>query len=253
MEQLMRRMTHRLTVLGAVGGLVLAMPSTAAVAGNQESQTSSSTECTVQHADGRGRVTGVSAEREGAVLGQFRCVGGQWVFSWAPFERDDSVNASEIQVDPAGAVTARRLTGPGLSRDLTLAEMATIAQAATGRGGVVVERAVVAVDDGRQRTPEQIEALLAGSDTTGAQILGVFDRFDATMSANDLIDRTGGTPDATVVYFRLWDDIAGFFEWVVETLVDIGTWLHEHCDVVQSWDGQNDDISCRFWGKGSWR
>ncbi|GIH05555.1 hypothetical protein Rhe02_36220 [Rhizocola hellebori] len=240
----MRRMAHRLTALGVVSGLALAMPA-AAVARTGEPLAGSG-ECVVQQTDLRGRVTGTTVEREGAVYGQFRCAGGQWVFTWAPFGRDDIVTASEIQVDPTGTVLARRLTGPALSRDLTMADMAAIAEATTGSGRAVVERAVVVADDGRQRTPAEIEALLAGRDTTGARVLDVIDRPDAAMSTNDLVGGAGGTPGSTVVYFSIWGAIKGFFQWIADKLNDLGSWLKEHCDIGPSWDGQSIEVTCQI-------
>jgi hypothetical protein len=240
----MRRITHRLAVLGVVSSLALTMPA-AAMARTGEPGTNS-TECVAQQVDERGRVISSSVEREGAEHGEFRCMRGQWIFTWAPYERNDMVIAGEIQIDPAGAVSARRLAGPALSHDLTMAEMVAIAQATTGSGRAAVERAVVTVDDGKQRTPAEIEALLAGRDTTGARVLGVVDRPDAAMSTNDLIGGFGGLPETTVVYFSLWGAIKGLFEWISTTLGGIGDWLQEHCDVGPSWDGQSVEVSCQF-------
>jgi hypothetical protein len=223
----MKRMAHRLAVLGVAGGMVLTMPAAAVAQTGKAGK--GGTDCVVEHVDERGEVRDTSTEPEGAVYGQFRCEGGQWVFAWAPFERDDAITAGEVQVDPAGTVSVRRFAGPALGNDLTVAEMAGIVQALSGSKEVMFDRAVVAVDDGKERTPEEIEALLAGKDTTGVRVLGTVEWPDPAKSSADLIDEVGGTPETTVVYFSIWGAIKDAIAWVVDTLNDIGDWLENHC------------------------
>lgn len=239
----MRRMMHRLAVLGVVSATGLAL-SAAAVAHTVEPRTSGS-ECVVEHVDERGAVTDTFAEREGAEYGQFRCEGGQWVFAWAPFERDDAITAGEIQVDPAGTISVRRFVGPAQGYELTMAEMAGIIQAVTGDRDVVIDRAVVTVDDGRERSPEEIEAILAGKDTD-ARVLGVIDRPDLALSTKDVIGETGGTPETTVVYFSIWGAIKGAFAWVVNKIEEVGEWIEEHCFWGPSSDGLGVSLTCRW-------
>ena len=88
----------------------------------------------------------------------------------------------------------------------------------------------MAVDDGKERTPEQIEALLAGKDDTGVKVLDIVDKPDPAMSTKDLIDEAGGMPETTVVYFSLWGAIKAVFAWVGDTIGDIGEWFDRHCD-----------------------
>ena len=170
----MKRLAHRLAVIGVVSGTVLAM-SSAAVARPDKPPTKG-TDCVVQHVDERGGIVRTETEPEGREHGQFRCEGGQWTFAWDPFGADDMIRAGEIQIDPAGAVSARRFTGPALGNDLTVGEIATIAQAVSGSREVLIDRAIVAVDDGKERTPEQIEALLAGKDDTGVRVLDIIEK-----------------------------------------------------------------------------
>lgn len=238
----MRRTTHRLAVLGVVGGLVLAATPAAALAGAGELKTING-ECVVQQVDERGQVTDTSTAREGEVYGQFRCVAGQWEMTRSPFDRGDTVTSPEIQVDRSGNVSVQRLAGPALGLEMTMSEMARVVRALTG-DEVAVNRAVVAVDDGRRRTPEEVQALLAGKDTTGARVLGVVDRLDPAMSTKDVIDETGGTPETTVVYFSIWGGLKRAFAWVVDTLQDIGEWVGVNCHLEPSPTGDGIDLVC---------
>ncbi|WP_433551065.1 hypothetical protein ACQP08_25315 [Micromonospora zamorensis] len=239
----MKRLAHRLAVIGVVSGTVLAM-SSAAVARTDKPPTKG-TDCVVQHVDERGGIVRTETEPEGREHAQFRCEGGQWTFAWDPFRADDMIRAGEIQVDPAGAVSARRFTGPALGNDLTVGEIATIAQAVSGSREVLIDRAIVAVDDGKERTPEQIEALLAGKDDTGVRVLDIIEKPNAAMSTKDVIDEAGGTPESTVVYFSIWGAIKSVFAWIVDTIGDVGEWIDDHCDLGSPNDF-GDVVTCRW-------
>ncbi|MFG1892408.1 hypothetical protein ACGFIP_00085 [Micromonospora zamorensis] len=239
----MKRLAHRLAVIGVVSGTVLAM-SSAAVARPDKPPTKG-TDCVVQHVDERGGIVRTETEPEGREHGQFRCEGGQWTFAWDPFGADDMIRAGEIQIDPAGAVSARRFTGPALGNDLTVGEIATIAQAVSGSREVLIDRAIVAVDDGKERTPEQVEALLAGKDDTGVRVLDIIEKPNAAMSTKDVIDEAGGTPESTVVYFSIWGAIKSVFAWIVDTIGDIGEWIDDHCDLGSPNDF-GDVVTCRW-------
>jgi hypothetical protein len=117
-------------------------------------KTDKGADCVVQHVDERGQIRGTSTEPEGTVRGEFRCVGGAWRYSWAPFGSEDFVTATQLQVNPAGAVSITGYERLGQRRQLTLGERADIARAATGARAVVITRVLVAVNDGRQRTSE---------------------------------------------------------------------------------------------------
>ncbi|SCG60745.1 hypothetical protein [Micromonospora zamorensis] len=239
----MKRLAHRLAVIGVVSGTVLAM-SSAAVARPDKPPTKG-TDCVVQHVDERGGIVRTETEPEGREHGQFRCEGGQWTFAWDPFGADDMIRAGEIQIDPAGAVSARRFTGPALGNDLTVGEIAGIAQAVSGSREVLVDRAIVAVDDGKERTPEQVAALLAGKDDTGVRVLDIIEKPEAAMSTKDVIDEAGGTPETTVVYFSIWGAIKSVFAWIVDTIGEIGEWIDDHCDVGSPNDF-GDIVTCRW-------
>jgi CubicO group peptidase (beta-lactamase class C family) len=244
MEHSMRRTTHRLAVLGVVGGLVLAATPAATLAGADELKTING-ECVVQHVDERAQVTDTTFAREGEVYAQFSCAKEQWELTPSPFDRGDTVTSPEIQVDPAGNVSVQRIVGPALGYGMTLGEMARVVQALTG-DEVVVDKAVVAVDDGRQRTHEEIQALLAGKDTTGARVLGVVDRPDAAMSTKDVIDETGGGPETTVVYFSIWGAIKGAIAWIVDGIQKIGEWISDNCHLEPSPTGDGIDLVCEI-------
>ncbi|MBQ0982512.1 MULTISPECIES: hypothetical protein [unclassified Micromonospora] len=239
----MKRLAHRLAVIGVVSGTLLAM-SSAAVARPDKPPTKG-TDCVVQHVDERGGVVRTETEPEGLEHGQFRCEGGQWTFAWDPFGADDMIRAGEIQIDPAGAVSARRFTGPALGNDLTVGEIATIAQAVSGSREVLIDRAIVAVDDGKERTSEQVAALLAGKDDTGVRVLDIIEKPEAAMSTKDVIDEAGGTPETTVVYFSIWGAIKSVFAWIVDTIGEIGEWIDDHCDVGSPNDF-GDIVTCRW-------
>ncbi|MFG1918661.1 hypothetical protein [Micromonospora sp. NPDC048898] len=239
----MKRLAHRIAVLGVVSATVLALPSTAVA--RTDKPPTKGTDCVVQHLDDRGGVVRTETEPPGRVHGQFRCEGGQWTFAWDPFGADDLITAGEIQIDPAGAVSVRRFTGPALGNDLTVGEIATIAQAVSGSREVLVDRAIVAVDDGRERTPEQIEALFAGKDDTGVRVLDIIEKPNAARSAKDVIDEAGGTPETTVVYFSLWGAIKSVIAWIVDTIDEIGEWIDDHCDAGSPND-VGDVVTCRW-------
>ncbi|MFG1838062.1 hypothetical protein ACGFH8_06450 [Micromonospora sp. NPDC049175] len=239
----MSRLARRLAVLGVVSATVLAM-STAAVAQTDKPPTKG-TDCVVQQVDDRGGIVRTETEPEGREHGSFRCVGGLWTFAWDPFGADDLITADAIQISPAGAVSVRRFTGPALGDDLTVGEIAGIVQAVSGNREVVVDRAIVAVDDGKERTPEEIQALLAGKDTTGVRVLDIIEKPNVAMSTKDVIDEAGGTPESTVVYFSLWGAITSVFAWIVDTIGEVGEWIDDHCD----WGSPNDDgdlVTCRW-------
>lgn len=188
-------------------------------------------DCVVEYLDERGEVRETTTVPEGSKLGSFRCVGGVWEFSWDPYGPDESVTAPRLQVKPDGTVTAEEFVRPTRARDLTLREMAGIAQAVMGtRGEFVFERAVVVVDDGRERTPQEVEALLAGKDTTGAKILGTFDHLDPASTVEDIAGETG-TQEPVVVYLLsgIWDAIVDAVNWVVDGVNEVIDWLDDHC------------------------
>ncbi|MEU8085645.1 hypothetical protein AB0B57_18745 [Micromonospora sp. NPDC049101] len=239
----MKHLAHQLTVLGVVSATVLALPTTAVA--RPDKPPTKGTDCVVQHLDDRGGVVRTETEPEGRVHGQFRCEGGRWTFAWDPFGADDLITASEIQIDPSGAVSVRRFTGPALGNDLTVGEIATIAQAVSGSREVLVDRAIVAVDDGKERTPEQIEALLAGKDDTGVRVLDIIEKPTAAMSTKDVIDEAGGTPETTVVYFSIWGAIKSVIAWIVDTIDDIGEWIDDHCG-SGSPNTVGDIVTCRW-------
>jgi hypothetical protein len=239
----MSRLAHRLAVIGVASGTVLAM-SSAAVA-HTDKPPQKGADCVVQHVDDRGTPVRTETAPEGREYGQFRCVGGKWTFAWEPFGPDDAITADEIQINPAGAVSVRRFTGPALGNDLTVGEIAGIARAISGSREVQIDRAIVAVDDGKERTPEQVEALLAGKDDTGVGVLDVIEKPDTAMSTKDVIDEAGGTPETTVVYFSILGAIKSFFAWIVDTIDEIGEWIDDHCD----WGFPNntgDIVTCRW-------
>jgi hypothetical protein len=185
--------------------------------------------CAVQHVDERGQPRGTSSEPEGTVRGEFRCVDGAWRYSWAPFGPDDFVAAAQLQVDPKGGVWPIGYERLGHRRQLTLGERADIARAFTGARAVAITRVLVAVDDGRQRTSEEILALFAGKDATGAKVLRTVDRPDPAATVGDIIDGVDDGP--VVVYFlsEIWDGIVGFFAWVGDVIDGIGDWIDENC------------------------
>jgi hypothetical protein len=221
-------MTYRLTVLAAVGGMLLAgSAATVSAAGSQ---------CVVQQVDERGAVVATSMQAEGTQYGRFRCAGGQWELVRARGAEGVLV-ARELQVDPAGVVSVRRLVGASLGYHLTMAEMAEVFQAITGDRDVVVGRAVVAENDGRQRTEAEIEALLAGRDGTGARVLRTLDRPSLDLTTDDIIGATGGTPENTVVYFSIWGAIKRAVAWVVDQVRDAADWVENHCDWGTDPDG----------------
>ncbi|WFF00845.1 hypothetical protein [Micromonospora sp. WMMD964] len=239
----MSRSAHRLAVIGVVSGTVLAMSSAAVAQTGRPPH--KGTDCVVQYVDERGGVDRTETEPEGRAHGAFRCLGGRWTFAWDPFGPDDMITAAEIQIDPSGAVSVRRITGPALGNDLTLGEIAGIVRAVSGSREALIDRAVVAVDDGKERTPEQVAALLAGKDDTGVRVLGTLDKPDPAMSTKDVVDEVGGTPETTVVYFSLWGAIKSVFAWIVDTISDIGEWIDDHCE----WGSPNtfgDLVTCRW-------
>ncbi|WP_330438549.1 hypothetical protein OHB44_26535 [Micromonospora sp. NBC_00821] len=239
----MSRLAHRLAVIGVVSGTVLAM-SSAAVA-RTEKPPQKGADCVVQHVDERGKILRTETAPEGREHSPFRCVAGKWTFAWAPFGADDMITADEIQIEPSGAVSVRRFTGPALGNDLTVGEIAGIAQAVSGSREVLVDRAIVAVDDGKERTPEQVAALLAGKDDTGVRVLDIIEKPHAAMSTKDVIDEAGGTPETTVVYFSIWGAIKAVFAWIVDTIGEIGEWIDDHCDAGSPNDF-GDVITCQW-------
>ncbi|WP_326549407.1 hypothetical protein [Micromonospora sp. NBC_01813] len=235
---------RRLAVIAAVSAIVLTLSSTVAAGSGRPPE--KDTDCVVHHVDDSGKIVRTEAAPEGRKLGQFRCVGGQWVFEWNPFGPDDAITADEIRIDPAGTASVSEFRGPALSNELTIGEIATIARVVTGSREAVIERAIVAVDDGKTRTPEQIEALLAGKDTTGVKVLDTVDKPDLRLATKDLIDDAGGTPETTVVYLSIWGAIKGFFAWVVDTITDIGEWIDRHCHREFASTGFGITLVCRW-------
>lgn len=238
---------RRLMFLALAASTTVAVVSTATPA---MGKSNSRTDCVVQQVDERGEVRDTSAEPEGTVRGEFRCVGGVWEFGWAPFGPDNSITAAALQVDPAGAVSVREFDRPARSRDLTLGEMAGIARAINGSKDMVFMRAVVTIDDGKERTAAEVEALLAGKDTTGAKVLRTIDRPDPAMTVQDIVDETGGQ-EPTVVYFwsDVWDAITGAVNWVIDGINEIGDWINDHCTWFPPPPPGSPDIpivSCQF-------
>ncbi|MGC4819639.1 hypothetical protein [Micromonospora sp. DT63] len=240
----MSRSARNLAVVGVVGAMALATASPAVA--RTDKPPTRGTDCLVQYLDDRGGIVRTETEPEGREHGQFRCVAGQWTFAWAPYEADDMIVADELWIDPSGTVSVRRFTGPALGNDLTLREITAIAQAVTGSGEVLIDRAIVAVDDGKERTPEQVEALLAGKDTTGVRVLKTIDKPDPAASTKDIIDEAGGTPESTVVYFSILGAIRSALAWVADTISDIGEWIGEHCDWGPSPSGLGVVVTCRW-------
>ncbi|MFY1617066.1 hypothetical protein [Micromonospora sp. WMMD736] len=240
----MSRLARRLAVMAVAGATVLATSSTALA--QTDKPPTKGVDCVVQYVDERGGIIRTETEPEGREYGRFRCASGQWTFAWDPFGADDAIVADEVVVDPSGVVSVRRFTGPALGNDLTIGEITAIAQAVTGSGEVMVDRAIVAVDDGKQRTPEEIAALLAGKDDTGVRVLGTIDKPDAAMSAKDVIDEAGGTPEGSVVYFSILGAIKSVFAWVADTISDIGDWIERHCDWGLSPSGLGVVVTCRW-------
>ncbi|MET7950802.1 hypothetical protein [Micromonospora sp. NPDC005324] len=239
----MSRLAHRLAVIGVVSGTVLAMSSAAVAQTDKPPQKGA--DCVVQHVDERGKILRTETAPEGREYTPFRCVAGKWTFAWAPFGADDMITAGEIQIEPSGAVSVQRFTGPALGNDLTVGEIAGIAQAVSGSREALVDRAIVAVDDGKERTPEQVAALLAGTDDTGVRVLDIIEKPNAAMSTKDVIDEAGGTPESTVVYFSIWGAIKSVFAWIVDTIGEIGEWIDDHCDVGSPNDF-GDIVTCRW-------
>ncbi|WP_221470595.1 hypothetical protein [Allocatelliglobosispora scoriae] len=202
----------------------VAAPAAAGVAGK-------STDCVVQEVDARGAVH-EKLVPEGTKLGAFRCVNGLWQYAWAPFGPDDLVTAPALRVDAKGRVSVDRFDRPEHSSDLTIGELAGITSAITG-GRAVFQRAVVAVDDGKKRTPAEVAALLAGKDTTGAKVLRVIDRLDPQSDLPDTVGDTGGEPVVVYLLSEIWDAITGAVEavidWVVDGVGGIGDWINNHC------------------------
>jgi len=234
---------RRLAVIAAVSAIVLTMSSAAAAGSGKPPE--KGTDCVAHYVDDKGKIIRTAVEPEGRKHGQFRCTGGQWVFGWDPFGPDDAITAGEIWIDPAGTASVRQFRGPALGNELTIGEIAAIAQAVTG-SRAAVERAIVAVDDGKERTPEQIEALLAGKDTTGVKVLDTVDKPDPRKMTKDIIGDAGGTPETTVVYLSFWGAIKGFFAWVADTITDIGEWIDRHCEWEFSRDSFGIVIVCRW-------
>lgn len=232
----MRGMTYRLTVLAAVGGLLLA--------GSAQAVAAAGSQCVVQQVDERGGIVATSVQREGAEYGYFRCAFGRWEYARARFGGENTLVARELQVDPAGVVSVRRLAGAALGYDLTMAEMAEVFEAVTGDRDMVIARAVVVVADGRERTEAEVEALLAGRDGTGARVLRTLDRPGPDLTTDDIIGGTGGSPENTVVYFSIWGAIKRAVAWVVDQVRDAADWLEDHCD----WGSDPDGIFvvCRW-------
>ncbi len=200
-----------------------------------EGKSGNGTDCVVQQVDERGGVGDTSTEPEGAKRGEFRCVDGTWQYSWAPFGPDDFITAPKLQVDPAGSVLVREFDRPERGSDLTLGEMADVARAVTGSKAVVFTRAVVVVDDGRERTAAEVEALLAGRDATGANVLRTIDRLDPESTVDDIVDETGGQgPVVVYLLSGIWDAIKGAvsdaLNWAVDGIRSAGEWIHDHCE-----------------------
>ncbi|GAA1420530.1 hypothetical protein [Catellatospora coxensis] len=224
---------RRLMVAALAVGTTLAVAGAAApaLAGDRAG---GKVDCVVEQVDERGEVRGTSTEPEGAQVGEFRCVAGLWQFGWAPYEADDLITAPAVQVGPKGQVSVRRFHRPERGGDLTFGEMAEIARVITGGKAAVFQRAVVTVDDGRERTPAEVEAILAGKDTTGAKVLRTVDKLDPASTVQDVVDGAGGG-EPVVVYLlsEIWDAITGavsaVIDWVVDGIDGIGDWIHDHC------------------------
>ncbi len=212
-------------------------------------------DCVVQHVDERGQVRDSSIDPEGTMRGEFRCVGGAWRYSWAPFGADDFVTATQLRVDPKGAVSITGYERLGRRPQLTLGERADIARAATGARAVAITRAIVAVNDGRQRTPEEVAALFAGKDSTGVKVLRTVERPDPASTVGDIVDGVDG--GSVVVYFwsEIWDGIVDFFTWVGDTIDSIGDWIDENCTWFPPPPPGSTDIPiihCEWGGGGQW-
>ncbi len=246
----MRRLMHLALAASTAVAAVVGMANPA-VAGKSDK----GADCVVQLVDEGGQVSGTSTEPEGTVRGEFQCVGGAWRYSWAPFGPDDFVTATQLQVNPKGAVSATGYERLGHRRQLTLGERADIARAFTGARAVAITRALVVVNDGRQRTSAEIEALFAGKDNTGAKVLRTIDRPDPAATVGDIIDGVDGEP--VVVYFwgEIWDGIVDFFTMVGDTIDQIGDWIDENCVWFPPPPPGSTDIpiiECEWYGGEQW-
>lgn len=220
-------------MLGALAaGTAVAVAGAAYPAAAGEKPAGKGSECVVEYVDERGAVRDTSVEKEGTVLGEFVCVGGGWQYS---FGREESITAPRLQVDPEGKVTAPEYVRPARARALTFGEMADIARVVRGsREAGTFLRAVVVIDDGKERSPEEVEALIAGKDTTGAKIVRTFDRLDPAATVDGVVDETG-TSEPVVVYLLsgIWDAITGAISdainWVIDGVNDIVDWFDDHC------------------------
>lgn len=233
----MARIIHYAAALSLLGALVMAAPAAA------QASTDSGTECTAQHVNESGTVTGTSAENEGVVYGPFHCTAGEWRVTWSPYGPDDVILSAVIQVDPAGNATAVDMTTPWTGGYLTMAQGAALAEAVTGRTEAVIQRAVVIADDGKERTPDDVQALLAGKDTTGARVLATIDKPGLATTTKDLADQAGAM-DPTVIYLS-WGGIWGAIKSIINKIGEVidgaidgagdaFNWLQKHCTWVVS-------------------
>jgi hypothetical protein len=216
----------------AAAGTALAVAGAAYPAAAGEKPSGKGSECVVQAIDERGEVRDSWVEKEGSRLGEFVCTSEGWQYS---FGREESITAPRLQVDPEGKVTAPEYERPARARALTFSEMADVLRVVRGsREAGTFLRAVVAIDDGRERSPEEVEAILAGKDTTGAKIVRTFDRLDPDATVDDVVDESG-TEEDVVVYLLggIWDAIKGAISdavnWVIDGINDIGDWFDDHC------------------------
>jgi hypothetical protein len=232
---------RRLILVALAAGAAVAMAGTESLAVPKGGKG-----CVIEIVDERGQVRETKTEPEGTKRGEFVCSGGVWLYSVG---QDDFVKIPRLQVGPEGKTTAREFVRPARTRPLTLGQMADIDRAMRGaRESGVFMRAVIAVDDGRKRTPEEVEALLHGKDATGAKILRTIERPDSAKSPEDLVNDLGPT-EPVVVYFwsEIWDAITDAVNWVIDGIGGIIGEIWEHCSVGPSFPPDfGFDIDCSW-------
>ncbi|MFC0526607.1 hypothetical protein [Phytohabitans kaempferiae] len=218
----MRRMMY-LAVVGAASATVMAVTTGTAAIANVDTSSLLLTDCVVRHLDERGGVADSSTERHGSVLGQFRCTNGKWELLSELVDRRSAFKADEVVKHVDGTVSVRKMVSLGSSHDLTIAERTGLLRAVTGDATATIEGAIVAVDDGRERTEAELQALLAGNDTTGVRVVGQVNLPAAGQTQADIIGQVGGDPGGDyVLYF--WSKIiklaAAAVVWAAEKIYD---------------------------------
>ncbi|MEK8109743.1 hypothetical protein NKG94_45460 [Micromonospora sp. M12] len=210
-----------------VSGTVLAM-STAAVAHTDKPPQKG--DCVVQHVDDRGEVVRTTTEPEGREHGQFRCVAGRWTFAWAPFGADDLITADEIQIDPSGAVSARRFAAP---RSATPSRWAR--SPASPEPSAAVARCWSTARSWRSTTARSGLRSRSRRCWPARTPPGYGCWTSSRSRMRPCRRRTSSTrPAAPRDDSRLLQHLGrdqGLFAWIVDTIGDIGEWIDDHCAV----------------------